>query len=170
MTINNLTPEYSTDITAMEKQLTQLANQIFSELPNCDGSRLGLVNNAISQAGIPADLPKALHQFATPNVSSFTPPQHFDIPADADLQKLATQGATSFTPQSLSSARQPIPSEFKLPQEAQIQKLITPRNLPLDISNLSSQGSSFYFLNDVKTFEQPQSLYTLQTHHSALAI
>lgn len=171
MTINNLTPEYSTDITAMEKQLTQLANQIFSELPNCDGSRLGLVNNAISQAGIPADLPKALHQFATPNVSSFTPPKHFEIPADADLQKLAgTQNVSGFTPNSLSSARAPIPSEFNLPQEAQIQKLITPRSLPVDISNLSSQSSSFYFLNDVKTFEQPQSLYTPQSHHSAFDI
>ncbi len=170
MTTNNLTPAYSNDIAAMEKQLTQLANQIFSELP-CDGSRLGLATNAASQAGIPADLPKALQQFATPNVSSFAPPQHFDIPADADLQKLiAAQGGAGVTPQSLSSARQPIPSEFNLPQEAQIQKLITPRSLPVDISNLSSQSSSFYFLNDVKTFEQSQSLYTPQTHHSAFDI
>lgn len=183
MTINSLTPEYSSDIAAMEQQLTQLANQMFSELPNCDGSRLGLVENAATPAGIPADLPKALHQFATPNVSSFAPPQslasfqsvpvpqHFDIPADADLQKLvAAQSVAGVTPQSLSSARAPIPSEFNLPQEAQIQKLITPRRLPLDVSNLSSPSSSFYFLNEVKTFEQPQSLYTPQIHHSAFDI
>ncbi|HCT99086.1 MAG TPA: aminotransferase [Methylococcaceae bacterium] len=183
MTINSLTPEYSSDIAAMEQQLTQLANQMFSELPNCDGSRLGLVENAATPAGIPADLPKALHQFATPNVSSFAPPQSlasfqsvpvpqpFDIPADADLQKLvAAQSVAGVTPQSLSSARAPIPSEFNLPQEAQIQKLITPRRLPLDVSNLSSPSSSFYFLNEVKTFEQPQSLYTPQIHHSAFDI
>lgn len=183
MTINSLTPEYSSDIAAMEQQLTQLANQMFSELPNCDGSRLGLVENAATPAGIPADLPKALHQFATPNVSSFAPPQslasfqsvpvpqHFDIPADADLQKLVVaQSVAGVTPQSLSSARAPIPSEFNLPQEAQIQKLITPRRLPLDVSNLSSPSSSFYFLNEMKTFEQPQSLYTPQIHHSAFDI
>lgn len=173
MTTNNFTPDYSPDIAAMEQQLTRLANEFFSELTHCDGSRLGLVNNAVSQTGIPADLPKALQQFATPNVSSFAPlqslasfqsvsvPQHFDIPADADLQKLAgAQNVSDLTPNSLSSARQPIPSEFNLPQEAQIQKLITPPSRPVDIASLSSQGLSFYFLNDVKTFEQPQSLYT----------
>lgn len=183
MTINSLTPEYSSDIAAMEQQLTQLANQMFSELPNCDGSRLGLVENAATPAGIPADLPKALHQFATPNVSSFAPPQslasfqsvsvpqHFDIPADADLQKLVVaQSVAGVTPQSLSSARAPIPSEFNLPQEAQIQKLVTPRRLPLDVSNVSSPSSSFYFLNEMKTFEQTQSLYTPQIHHSAFDI
>jgi cysteine desulfurase/selenocysteine lyase len=183
MTTNNFTPDYSPDIAAMEQQLTRLANEFFSELPHCDGSRLGLVNNAVSQTGIPADLPKALQQFATPNVSSFAPlqslasfqsvsvPQHFDIPADADLQKLAgAQNVSDLTPNSLSSARQPIPSEFNLPQEAQIQKLITPPSRPVDIASLSSQGLSFYFLNDVKTFEQPQSLYTPQSHHSAFDI
>ena len=183
MTTNNFTPDYSPYIAAMEQQLTRLANEFFSELPHCDGSRLGLVNNAVSQTGIPADLPKALQQFATPNVSSFAPlqslasfqsvsvPQHFDIPADADLQKLAgAQNVSDLTPNSLSSARQPIPSEFNLPQEAQIQKLITPPSRPVDIASLSSQGLSFYFLNDVKTFEQPQSLYTPQSHHSAFDI
>ena len=183
MTTNNFTPDYSPDIAAMEQQLTRLANEFFSELPHCDGSRLGLVNNAVSQTGIPADLPKALQQFATPNISSFAPlqslasfqsvsvPQHFDIPADADLQKLAgAQNVSDLTPNSLSSARQPIPSEFNLPQEAQIQKLITPPSRPVDIASLSSQGLSFYFLNDVKTFEQPQSLYTPQSHHSAFDI
>jgi cysteine desulfurase/selenocysteine lyase len=171
MTINNFTPEYSPDISAMEQQLTRLANEIFAELPNCDGSRLGLANNAISQAGVPANLPKALHQFATPNASSFAPPKAFDIPADADLQKLSgAQGVAGLSPHSLSSARQTTPSEFNLPQEAQIQKLITPRSLPVDISNLSSQSSSFYFLNDAKTFEQPQSLYMPQSHHSAFDI
>ena len=183
MTTNNFTPDYSPDIAAMEQQLTRLANEFFSELPHCDGSRLGLVNNAVSQTGIPADLPKALQQFATPNVSSFAPlqslasfqsvpvPQHFDISADADLQKLAgAQNVSDLTPNSLSSARQPIPSEFNLPQEAQIQKLITPPSRPVDIASLSSQGLSFYFLNDVKTFEQPQSLYTPQSHHSAFDI
>ena len=183
MTTNNFTPDYSPDIAAMEQQLTRLANEFFSELPHCDGSRLGLVNNAVSQTGIPADLPKALQQFATPNVSSFAPlqslasfqsvsvPQHFDIPADADLQKLAgAQNVSDLTPNSLSSARQPIPSEFNLPQEAQIQKLITPPSRPVDIASLSSQGLSFYFLNDVKTFEQPQSFYTPQSHHSAFDI
>lgn len=183
MTTNNFTPDYSPDIAAIEQQLTRLANEFFSELPHCDGSRLGLVNNAVSQTGIPADLPKALQQFATPNVSSFAHPQslasfqsvpvpqHFDIPADADLQKLAgAQNVSDLTPNSLSSARQPIPSEFNLPQEAQIQKLITPPTRPVDIANLSSQGLSFYFLNDVKTFEQPQSLYTPQSHHSAFDI
>ncbi len=183
MTTNNFTPDYSPDIAAMEQQLTRLANEFFSELPHCDGSRLGLVNNAVSQTGIPADLPKALQQFATPNVSSFAPlqslasfqsvsvPQHFDIPADADLQKLAgAQNVSDLTPNSLSSARQPIPSEFNLPQEAQIQKLITPPSRSVDIASLSSQGLSFYFLNDVKTFEQPQSLYTPQSHHSAFDI
>ena len=183
MTTNNFTPDYSPDIAAMEQQLTRLANEFFSELPHCDGSRLGLVNNAVSQTGIPADLPKALQQFATPNVSSFAPlqslasfqsvsvPQHFDIPADADLQKLAgAQNVSDLTPNSLSSARQPIPSEFNLSQEAQIQKLITPPSRPVDIASLSSQGLSFYFLNDVKTFEQPQSLYTPQSHHSAFDI
>lgn len=176
MTINNFTnSEYSPEIAAMEKQLTQLANQIFSELPTCDGSRLGVATQAFTNLNqdISANLPKALQEFVTPPTAGLVP-QGFNVPKEADLQKLATAN-TNFSgdlsiPHSLGSRQSiVVPKEFGLPNEAEIQKLVTPRESFNPLA--SATTSPFYFLNDTKSFEPTvATLHKPQTHHSAFDI
>jgi cysteine desulfurase/selenocysteine lyase len=106
------------------EQLTKLANELFTALP-CDGSRIGLAASAV--------------------------PQGFDLPGEADLQKLLAPRQPSFdsVPDSLdtgsvfgnpsSTATSPLagldksvlegilPNDFGLPDEAQLQQLLVSR-------------------------------------------
>jgi cysteine desulfurase/selenocysteine lyase len=176
MTTNNFTPDYSPDIAAMEQQLTHLANQIFSELPNCDGSRLGLANNAISQAGIPEDLPKALQQFATPNVSNFAPSEfNAHVPKDVNFEQVSLpkeiSGFQGFVPtQSVGGFQsRSVPHAFDLPKEAELQKLVLPREAFNPLAAGSTE-SPFYFLNASQHPAQTENYAAPQRQHGAFDI
>ncbi|MFZ2726133.1 MAG: family 2A encapsulin nanocompartment cargo protein cysteine desulfurase [Methylococcaceae bacterium] len=172
MTTSNLTSDYTPETAAFEQQLSQLATQLFNEFP-CDGSRLGLLNNAGGQT-IPADLPVALQAFVTPPTSSFAPaqslssrqgvpaPQAFNLPTDVNIELL------SALPHSLASLQTIAPArDFSLPNEAHLQKLVLP-NTDFTALTQTSSASSFYFLNDVKPLSsKAETLYTPQgQHHS----
>jgi cysteine desulfurase/selenocysteine lyase len=118
------------------EQLTQLANELFTALP-CDGSRIGLAASAVP-SGLTSSLPGA---------DKSAIPQGFDLPEQAELQKLFAPRQPSFdsVPDSLdtgsvfgnqsSTATSPLagldksvlagilPHNFGLPIEAQLQKL-----------------------------------------------
>ncbi|MDD5754393.1 MAG: cysteine desulfurase, partial [Methylococcales bacterium] len=132
MTTNNFASDYSPDIAAMEQQLARLANEIFAELPNCDGSRLGLVTNVISQAHSSSDLPAALQQFVTPNTSSFAPQQSIAAPR-----------------------------EFSLPNDTDIQKLVLPHETFNPLASATTD-SPFYFLNNAKPFSEVEKTHQPQ--------
>lgn len=175
MTTSNLTSDYTPEIAAFEQQLSQLATQLFNEFP-CDGSRLGLLNNAVGQV-IPADLPAALQAFVTPPTSSFAPaqslssrqgvpaPQAFNLPTDVNVEHL------SALPHSLASLQSITPTrEFGLPNEAQLQKLVLPRS-DFSAPTQNSSAASFYFLNDIKPLSsKAETLYTPQGQHQSFDV
>ncbi|MFZ2405675.1 MAG: cysteine desulfurase, partial [Methylobacter sp.] len=118
------------------EQLTKLANEMFTALP-CDGSRIGL-----AAGGLTSSLPGADRSAIA---------QGFDLPGEADLQKLVAPRQPSFdsVPDSLdtgsvfgnpsSAAASPLagldksvlegilPHNFGLPDEAQLQQLLVSR-------------------------------------------
>jgi cysteine desulfurase/selenocysteine lyase len=122
------------------EHLTKLANELFTALP-CDGSRIGLAASAVP-GGLTSSLPGA----DKPAI-----PQGFDLPGEADLQKLLAPRQPSFdsVPDSLdtgsvfgnpsSTATSPLagldksvlegilPNDFGLPDEAQLQQLLVSR-------------------------------------------
>ncbi|HEY8037702.1 MAG TPA: family 2A encapsulin nanocompartment cargo protein cysteine desulfurase [Methylobacter sp.] len=122
------------------EQLTQLANELFTALP-CDGSRIGLAASAVP-GGLTSSLPGA---------DKSAIPQGFDLPEQAELQKLLAPRHPSFdsVPDSLdtgsvfgnpsSTAASPLagldksvlkgilPQDFGLPDEAQLQQLLVSR-------------------------------------------
>jgi len=122
------------------EQLTKLANEMFTALP-CDGSRIGLAASAVP-GGLTSSLPGADKSRIAPG---------FDLPGEADLQKLLAPRQPSFNsvPDSLdtgsvfgnpsSTATSPLagldksvlegilPHNFGLPDEAQLQQLLVSR-------------------------------------------
>ena len=122
------------------EQLTKLANELFTALP-CDGSRIGIASSAV-----PSGLTSSL---AGADKSEI--PQGFDLPGEAELQKLFAPRQPSFdsVPDSLdtgsvfgnpsSTTTSPLagldksvlagilPHDFGLPDEAQLQQLLVSR-------------------------------------------
>ncbi|TAK64971.1 cysteine desulfurase, partial [Methylobacter sp.] len=122
------------------EQLTKLANEMFTALP-CDGSRIGIASSAV-----PSGLTSSLS-----GADKSAIPQGFDLPGEADLQKLVAPRQPSFdsVPDSLdtgsvfgnssSIAKSPLagldksvlagvlPHNFGLPDEAQLQQLLVSR-------------------------------------------
>ncbi len=121
-------------------QLTQLANELFTALP-CDGSRIGIASSAVP-SGLTSSLPGA---------DKSAIPQGFDLPGEAELQKLFAPHQPSFdsVPDSIdtgsvfgnpsSATTSPLagldksvlagilPQDFGLPDEAQLQQLLVSR-------------------------------------------
>ncbi|MGZ8159433.1 MAG: family 2A encapsulin nanocompartment cargo protein cysteine desulfurase [Methylobacter sp.] len=130
------------------EQLTKLANEMFTALP-CDGSRIGLVASFL------------------PGADKSAIPQDFDLPGEADLQKLVAPRQPSFdsVPDSLdtgsvfgnpsSIAKSPLagldksvlegilPHNFGLPDEAQLQQLLVSRVPSGSIQGTAEDGSTF---------------------------
>lgn len=161
MTTSNFIPDDSFDISAMEQQLTRLANELFTQLPTCDGSRLGQVNDVLSHV----KLPDALQPFATPSVSNvalndakLTVPKAINGFQGA----VPTQSIVGFQSRSVSHA-------FDLPKEAELQKLVLSREAFNPLAAGSTE-SPFYFLNASQSLLQTEYYAAPQRQHGAFDI